>query len=166
MDPLITKRLSRDMNYKQPEKTYQQSLTIDEISTKLQNYEKVDKDNIFKIPLNTHVRYFTKNPKTGVKEFRLGGIITKFGDNNQYVVLSNGKFSWSVQINNSVFYKKLTINEIKQNVKTETLKDIKKENKDTKSMNDILEENKKLKSLLKEIKDTTIQSKNKKKNNN
>jgi hypothetical protein len=166
MDPLITKRLSRDMNYKQPDKTYQQSLSIDDINTKLQDYEKVDKDNIFKIPLNTHVRYFTKNHKTGATDFRLGGIITKFGDNGQYIVLSNGKLSWSVQINNSIFYKKLSINEIKQNIKTETLKEIKKESKDSKNINDIIEENKKLKSLLKEIKETTIQSKNKKKNNN
>ena len=166
MEPLITKRLSRDLNYKQSEKTYQQSLSIDDINTKLQDYEKVDKNNIFQIPLNTHVRYFTKNPKSGVTEFRLGGIITKFGDNGEYVVLSNGKFSWSVQINNSIFYKKLSINEIKHNVKTETIKQIKKENKESKNINDILEENKKLKSLLKEIKDTTIQSKNKKKNNN
>jgi hypothetical protein len=163
MDTIITKRLSRDTSYKPTDKTYQQSLTNEDIIKKLEDYEKVKSNDIFLIPLNTHLRYFTVNPKTGKTEFRLGGVITKFGDNREYVVLSNGKFTWSVQLNNTTFYKKLSINQIKENIKLETLSQIKKDKKESKNIDELLEENKKLKSIIKEIKDTTIQSKNKKK---
>jgi len=161
MDQKITKRLTRDTSYKVPEKTYQNSLTDVEISKKLEDYTRVKTSDIFKIPINTHVRYFSSNPKTGEKQFRLGGIITKFGDNNQYLVLSNGHLSWSVQLNNTTFYKKLTINEIKENVETETLAHIQK----TKDVNidELLKENKELKKMIKDIKETTLQCKSKKK---
>jgi hypothetical protein len=161
----ITKRLSRDVSYKPPEKTYQKSLSDIDIAKKLEDYIKVKSNDIFQIPLNTHVRYFSTNPKTGQKEFRLGGVITKFGDNGEYVVLSNGKLSWSVQIKNTIFYKKLTLNEIKEKVQNDTILQVKSTdiNKETKNIEQILEENKKLKKMLKEIKETTIQSKSKKK---
>lgn len=151
MQTTITKRLTRDTSYKKPTATYQDLLSSEDIAKKLEDYSKVKKDDIFKIPINTHVRYFTLNNKTGDKEFRLGGIITKFGDNGEYVVLSNGTFSWSVQIKNTTFYKKLNLNEIKE----KAVDDV-KINIDT-----IMKENKELKKMLKQIKDTTINSKKK-----
>lgn len=157
MDVKITKRLSRDTSYKQPEKTYQQTLSIEDINKKLIDYEKIKSTDIFKIPLNTHIRYFSINPKTKEKQFRMGGILTKFGDNGQYIVLSNGTFSWSVQVASSIFYKKLNLNEIKEQVEINTQQSVQKD------MEDIIKENKDLKKMLKQIKETTLLSKQKKK---
>ena len=108
----ITKRLSRDTSYQRPKKTYQDKLTPDEIEEKLEEYIKVE--DINKVPLNSHMRYFTLNDKTGKKEFRLGGFLTNRDQSDKYVILSNGNISWSVQTLNSIFFKKMTIKELKQ----------------------------------------------------
>jgi hypothetical protein len=101
--PNITKRLSRDTNYKPTGTTYTQQLSEAEIKKKLEDYVRVKKEDVPSIPLNTHIRYFSINPKTGEKQFRMGGMLTKHDPNNQYIVCSNGTLSWSVQIANSVF---------------------------------------------------------------
>jgi hypothetical protein len=157
MNQIITKRLTRDKSYKPPENTYQSTLSDVDIAKKLDDYSRVKTSEIFKIPLGTHIRYFTINPKTGEKQFRLGGVLTKFGDNGQYVVCSNGTFSWSVQLSNSIIYKKLSIAELKENTKNIAVSDTKKE------MADLIKENKELKKMLKNIKDTTINAKKNKK---
>jgi hypothetical protein len=157
MNPNITRRLTRDKTYKPPENTYQSTLSDVDIAKKLDDYSRVKTSEIFKIPLGTHIRYFTINPKTGEKQFRLGGVLTKFGDNGQYIVCSNGTFSWSVQLSNSIIYKKLSITELKENTKNIAVSDTKKE------MSDLIKENKELKKMLKEIKDTTINAKKNKK---
>jgi len=107
----ITKRLSRDNNYQRPKKTYQDKLTPEEIEEKLEEYVKVDEIN--KVSMNSHLRYFTLNKKTGKKEFRLGGFLTNRDQPDKYVILSNGSISWSVQTENSIFFKKMTIKELK-----------------------------------------------------
>ena len=157
MNPNITRRLTRDKTYKPPENTYQSTLSDVDIAKKLDDYSRVKTSEIFKIPLGTHIRYITINPKTGEKQFRLGGVLTKFGDNGQYIVCSNGTFSWSVQLSNSIIYKKLSITELKENTKNIAVSDTKKE------MSDLIKENKELKKMLKEIKDTTINAKKNKK---
>jgi hypothetical protein len=149
----IVRRLSTDTTYKQPEKTYQQTLSNEDIAKKLSDYVKVKPSEIYKIPINTHIRYFTINPKNGEKQFRLGGTLSKFGDNNEYLILSNGTFTWSVQLGNSIIYKKLSQNELIETVKEETAKECKKD------VADIIKENKQLKKMLKEIKDATLKSK-------
>jgi hypothetical protein len=156
MNPTITQRLSRTPKLT-TEKTYQSTLTDVEIAKKLEDYTRVQSADIFKIPIGTHIRYFTINPKTGEKQFRLGGILTKYGDNNKYIVCSNNTLSWSVQLSNSIIYKKLSISELKENVKKNTVGETKKE------MEDLIKENKELKKMIKEIKEATITSKNKKK---
>lgn len=108
----ITKRLSRDTSYQRPKKTYQDKLTPDEIEEKLEEYVKIE--DINKVPLNSHIRYFTLNDKTGKKEFRLGGFLSNRDQSDKYVILSNGTISWSVQTLNSIFFKKMTIKELKQ----------------------------------------------------
>lgn len=154
--PFYTKRLSRDQNYKQPEKTYQSTLSKEDIAKKLEGYTRIEGNKVPQIPLNTHLRYFTVNPKNNQKEFRLGGYLTKIGDNNEYAILSNGNFSWSVQFANTIFYKKLKLDEYKEQVVLEIDESIKKK------MDILLKENKDLKKVIKEIKDTTIKNKNKK----
>ena len=153
----ITKRLSRDTSYNPQNKSYQSTLSDDQIAKKLSDYSRVKTNDVFKIPLGTHIRYFNINPKTGEKQFRLGGTLSKVGDNNEYVICSNGTFSWSVQLATSIIYKKLTPNELKETVKKTVVEETKNE------MADIIKENKELKKMLKEIKDTTISSKNKNK---
>lgn len=136
----ITKRLTRDKSYVRPKTTYQDSMTNKEINDKLKDYKKVS--NILQVPINTHVRYFTTD-KSGDTVFRLGGSLSKFGENQKYVVLSNGTLSWSVQIANSQFYQKMTEGEIKTEMRKELLtdcegsinKDLENENKELKKEN-------------------------------
>lgn len=157
MNQNITKRLSRDKTYKPPENTYQSSLSDVDIAKKLEDYSRVKTSDIFKIPIGTHIRYFTINPKTGEKQFRLGGNLTKYGENGEYVVCSNGTYSWSVQLANSIIYKKLSTSELKEHTKQMVVDDSKKE------MADLIKENKELKKMIKEIKEATITAKKKNK---
>jgi hypothetical protein len=148
--PIITKRLSRDTNYKPTGSTYTQQLSEAEIKKKLEDYTRVKKEEVPSIPLNTHIRYFSINPKTGEKQFRMGGMLTKHDPNNQYIVCSNGTLSWSVQIANSIFYKKMTNNEYKEHIQTEVQDSVQDQ------LEVLIKENKELKKVLKQIKDTTI----------
>ena len=47
-----------DDNYKRPKQTYTDKLTDEDIKAKLEDY--IEVDDISKVPLNTHVRYFTE----------------------------------------------------------------------------------------------------------
>jgi hypothetical protein len=156
----ITKRLTRDKSYIKPAKTFQESMTNAQIKEALKDYKKVS--NILTVPLNSHVRYFTID-KDSNKVFRLGGSLTKFGTNNQYVILSNGTLSWSVQIGNSQFFQKMSENELKEEMKADLKKELMTELQSEINIGElkmqggsnILEENKELKKenkiLLKKI---------------
>jgi hypothetical protein len=148
--PNITKRLSRDTNYKPSGNTYTQQLSEADIKKKLEDYIRVKKEDVSSIPLNTHIRYFSINPKTGEKQFRMGGMLTKHDPNNQYIVCSNGTLSWSVQIANSIFYKKMSNNEYKEHIQTEVQDSVQDQ------LEILIKENRELKKVLKQIKDTTI----------
>lgn len=60
---------------------------------KLKGYTAVD--DIENVPMNCHMRYFTFNLKERRWKFRMGGVITY--KHPKYIVLSNGRVSWSVQ---------------------------------------------------------------------
>lgn len=158
----ITKRLSRDTNYKQTEKPYQQTLSNEDINKKLIDYKKVKSNDIFKLPLNTHIRYFTINQKTGEKSFRLGGFLSKIDE--RYIVLyNNNNQSWSVQLSNSIIYKKLSPNDLILKVETETLEKVTSyKDKENEQLEQLMKENKDLKKLIKDIKNTTLENKKKK----
>ena len=143
MSRFITKRMSND-TYKKVGRSYQDNLTPEEIKKKLEDYKLVK--DIDEIGLNTHLRYFTIDEKSGKKHFRLGGFLTK--NENDYIVLSNGKLSWSVKKNNSNFFQKLSNSEIKEEVENKL---IKKYEKTIIALND---ENTKLKNVIKSIKKT------------
>lgn len=110
-------------NYKRPKKTFTDRLTDEQISKLLDGYIKVD--NIVNVPLNTHIRYFTfnKDEKTNKveKEFKTGGFLMNrdAGQYPRYVILSNGNVNWSVQVDSTVFYKQLSIDEIKESYQEE-----------------------------------------------
>ncbi len=99
------KKLGSDKSYQRPKTTYQEKLSAEEIESKLEGYQKVE--NIAEVPLNTHIRYFTINPD-GTQVFRTGGFLHNKQNADTYIMLSNGKNSWSVQVNNSIFFRKLS----------------------------------------------------------
>lgn len=137
-----TRRLSRDTSYKKTTKSYQDKLSPDEIKNKLKEYKQVD--DIKEVSLNSHLRYFTINTKTGKKQFRLGGFLTKIA--KEYVILSNNTLSWSVQIKSTVFFQKMTFAELEDELK-------KKINaKYEKKIKKLEEENSILKNTLKQVK--------------
>ncbi len=137
-----TKRLSSDTEYKKTGKSIQQNLSPDEIKEKLKEY--IPLETIDEVPINSHIRYFTVN--NGKKQFRLGGFLTKI--DTDYVVLSNGKLSWSVQKKNSIFFKKMSYDELKE----ELIEKI--SNKFEKKIISLENENESLKKTLKDIKRT------------
>jgi hypothetical protein len=106
-EKIVIKNISKD-NYKKPPQTYTDLLTKKDIQNKLLDYEKVDKldDNI----IGFHCRYFEL--KDNEYKFRMGGLIKNVGL-PEYVVMTNGKVSWSVQVKNCIFFKRITIKSIK-----------------------------------------------------
>ena len=141
MNNNITTRLSRDTNYNK-KKSYQETLSPDEIKKKLDEYRQIE--DIDNISLNTHIRYFTINPQNNTKQFRLGGFLTKIEP--EYIILSNGKLSWSVQLKNSILFEKMTFTDLKEELVNKISKKFEKE------INELTDENTKLKNTLKQVK--------------
>lgn len=118
-------------NYERPATTFTDQLSTEQIKERLEDYSKVD--DIYKVPLGVHLRYFIN--KDGHMLFRMGGQLHKNTGLPDYVILSNGASQWSVQIKNTIFWRKMTSNEIKEDYQTslETLKSkydkLKEENK-------------------------------------
>ena len=173
MDPKIfTKRLSNDTNYQRPKQTFTDTLSVNEIKEKLTGYKKVN--DVREILIGSHVRYFVKTPDSPKPLFRLGGFLTKFGEDYKYVVLSNGKASWSVQVPTSTFWVKKTVKEMAQDQITESIKPnndddkkIEKLNKKLSKALDYIKEKEKetesLKEKLQNIQKATIEDSLKKK---
>jgi hypothetical protein len=165
-----TKRLSNDNAYIRPKKTVQDTLSNEEIKDKLKDYKKVS--DIRKVIIGTHLRYFSKDKVTKKPVFRLGGFLTKFGDEYKYVILSNGTISWSVQNNQDTqFWSKMNSKEIITNLETEIEDKVKDEidekYKKLKEKNEYMQkmyedqkkENDKLAKKLKEIESVTKKGK-------
>ena len=97
--------------FERPEITYTDQLSKEEIQDKLADYSKVE--DIYKVPLGVHLRYFVK--KDGQMLFRMGGQLFKNNGLPEYVILKSGtNAQWSVQVKDTVFYRKMTLDEIKQ----------------------------------------------------
>ena len=110
------------MQYQRPNKTYQETLSNEEIKEKLKNYKKIK--DITSIPIGTHIRYFTNNPTTNKNVFRLGGTLNKIDPQGRYITLTNSSLNWSVQLNSSILYQKMTENEITDELRNEIKKEI------------------------------------------
>ena len=95
--------------YIRPKKTVQDKLTPNQIKDLLKDY--VEVANIKSISLNTHVRYFSKQ-KDGRKVFRIGGYLINNKKADKYIVLSNRIRSWSVNTKGSIFFKKISTDEL------------------------------------------------------
>ena len=68
MNPTITKRITRN-NKLNSDKTFQESLTNEQIKEYLNDYSQVE--DITKIGISTHLRYFTIDQKSNKKLFFL-----------------------------------------------------------------------------------------------
>ena len=98
--------------YVRPTVTMTDQLSKEQIEEKLEDYVKVD--DIYKVPLGVHMRYFSNI--NGKMVFRMGGLLHKNTGLPEYVILSTtptGKPGWSVQVKDTIFYRKMTLNEIK-----------------------------------------------------
>ena len=102
---LKPKKLGTDKNYVKPKVTFQEGLTNEEIQELLSGYVQVD--NISEVPIDTHVRYFVNDKKNGSK-FRMGGFLHNKKNADTYVVISNGKNKWTVQVKDTYFFKKMS----------------------------------------------------------
>lgn len=120
-----------DDNYVKKSITKTDTLTSENIRDLLEDY--VEIDNLANVPLKSHIRYFVKN--NGNIKFRMGGYLFNKNGLPKYIVLSNGKKSWSVQTDNTTFFKKLSIEELKNEYETTI---IELQNKITKLQNYIL----------------------------
>jgi len=114
-----TQRLGADKTYKRPIVTYQEQLSKEDIADKLKGYVKVD--TFDDIPVNTHIRYFLLK-KGSDPAFRTGGFLKNKMNADIYVILTNGKDSWSVQIKDTIFYRKLSHTEEINALQTELMK--------------------------------------------
>ena len=119
-----------DDSYKRPKKTLTDKLTSEDIKSKLEDY--IEVEDISKVHLNTHIRYFTekedKIKKKKIKVFRLGGFLVNKNNYDKYIILSNtpetgvinnNKKTWSVNTQTSIFYRKQNFDEIKEQYKDE-----------------------------------------------
>ena len=145
-------KLSND-EYKRPKHTLTEKLSLEEIQQKLEDY--VEIDDISVVPLDTHLRYFAEvtDEATGKKKkiFRLGGFLKNKNNYEKYVVLSNqpssqnGGKTWSANTKTSIFYKKMSVTEIKDTMQDE-IEELRS------NYNRVKKENKKLKEELKKYK--------------
>ena len=153
----MNNRLGND-DYKRPNKTKQDKLTKEEIKEMLEDY--IEVDDISKVPLNTHIRYFSekKNEKSKKieKVFRMGGFLVNKNNYDKYVILAtapntgvinSAAKSWSVNTVSSIFYRKLTYEEVKEQFK-DTIED------QNQQIEILKKELKKLKAELKKLTDT------------
>ena len=131
----VVKRLSSDKDYVKPERTYQESLTNEEIEEKLKDYSRISMSDLETLPIYTHLRYITINDKNDKSQnkFRIGGWLSNNKNCSKYIVLTNGKKSWSVQTRNAVFYRQQSKQELKniKNVEKRMrnyMRELKKEN--------------------------------------
>jgi len=110
MSKNIQNRLGdKNDKYIRPKKTVQDKLTPNQIKDLLNDY--VEVADVNSIPLNTHVRYFSKQ-KDGRKVFRIGGYLINNKEADKYIVLTNRKNNWSVNTKNSIFFKKISTDEL------------------------------------------------------
>ena len=109
-----------DDGFKKTINTVQDNLTQEDIDILLEEYNQIE--SFIELKEGMHIRYYTLIKKNNSIQqiFRMGGTIIKLDLKKGYAVLSNGKVTWSVQLNeNIIIYKKMTIEEVKQFYETE-----------------------------------------------
>lgn len=87
--------------------------TSEEISNLLEDY--VEVTNYSELMIGNHIRYYTFI--NDEKHFRIGGNIKKLDGLPKYLVLSTKNLSWSVNLENSIIYKRVPLETIKDEYK-------------------------------------------------
>lgn len=92
----------------------EQTLTDEEIDNLLEDY--IEVSDPLSIDIDSHVRYFTIAFEKGKakKVFRLGGKLFSISPDGDYLVLKHGNNVIQAYTKQSIFYKHLSIGEIKQ----------------------------------------------------
>jgi hypothetical protein len=110
---LKMKKKTKD-NYIRPIFTHTDKLSKEEISDLLDDYVEISISDIDDIKLGTHLRYIIINDDN-VYKFRLGGNLINKKGFPIYIILNNGKMSWSVQLNKNIkIFKRISIYDIKK----------------------------------------------------
>ena len=108
----ISNRIS-ETNYIRPPLTYTDKLSKIQVKELLIDYEQIKTlQQLQNIPPGSHLRYFEY--KDGELKFRTGGILTVVSGIPEYLILSSGKVSWSVQIKKCIFFKRITIKQVRE----------------------------------------------------
>lgn len=97
----------------------------EDIKKKLDGYMEYKQDDLHRLTFGTHLRYFARQAD-GSWKFRPGGFF-KTASLPKYVILTNNKVSWSVDVKHAKFYKKMTIHEMKDKVKNDIRNEIRSE---------------------------------------
>lgn len=100
---------SDEESYDDPLKPKQDKLSKEEIIEILKEYKKVE--DISELKIGTQVKYFTID-KGGELKFRMGGELMLNNGLPDYVILVSGKIMWSVQVKNTIFYRRLSYDEV------------------------------------------------------
>ena len=95
------KRLIND-KYKKPVITATELLSHDEINERLKNFYRVSPNDISNLSVNTRIQYFQVS-EDGNYKYRTGGslIVNKAP---VYLILSNGRKNWSVQLKSHIIF--------------------------------------------------------------
>lgn len=109
--------LLKNEDYEKPTQTFSERLTTDDIVILLADYKEATIDELTH---GVHIRYMKQNEKTKKLDLRMGGIVFKKDENNppKFIMVSNGKFVWSVQTENTIFYKRMSIGEKEEEFKS------------------------------------------------
>jgi hypothetical protein len=108
--------------YNRPDKTFQETLSNEDIKLQLKDYKKIE--DITTVSIGTHIKYFNIDTTTKQSKFRMGGILQKIDPQGRFITLSNGTLNWSVQLTSSILYQKLTDNEIQLELRNEIYKEV------------------------------------------
>jgi hypothetical protein len=103
--------------------TYTDKLTKEQISDMLKYYKKIDIEELENLNIGTHLRYFSVI--NGEKKFRLGGMLLNKENLPIYIKLK-GATEFSVQVENCIFFRKMSEDEIRQEAIEQTEKHYKK----------------------------------------
>jgi hypothetical protein len=87
--------------YIRPQRTFQDMMTPAEIAQRLDGFIKIKTEEIYSVPIDTTIRYFTT--VGGEKKFRIGGRLSLKEPGKKYIMLSSDNNKrFSVQVNDSV----------------------------------------------------------------
>lgn len=92
----------------------QSKLNQEDIDILLEEYEEVTDNKDLRLMMEIRYYQIIKQGNIKQKLFRYGGKIINIDAGGKYIVLSNGKITWSVQLGNAIIYKKMSSDEIKK----------------------------------------------------